>query len=510
MNCKVNQMKYSRPLKRKFMTAGNKNLLLYLILFSFLISCKSKVEPPEPYGALPSERQLKWHEMEFYGFLHFTVNTFTDKEWGYGDEDPAIFNPVDFDADQIVSTARDAGMNGLILTCKHHDGFCLWPSKYTEHSVKNSPWKDGKGDVVREISDACKKYGLKFGVYLSPWDRNHKDYGTPEYIAYSRNQMKELLTEYGPVYEVWFDGANGGTGYYGGAKEERKIDRSSYYDWDSTWKLVRKLQPDACMFSDVGPDVRWIGNERGIANDTCWATLTPEGRDGKKPGPGISNYRLNPAGTRNGKYWIPGECDVSIRPGWFYHQSQDSMVRSPENLVDLYFKSIGRGANFLLNIPPDKRGVIHENDVKALKGFRETIDRMFAKDLTVGAKVSASNVRGGSGEYNPANVADGNRNTYWSCDDTVKKAEIILEFDEPVSFNIVSLREYLPLGQRIYGWTLDSWKNGKWETFAQGASIGNRRLWRGENHKTTKVRLRITNAPVCPAVSEFGLYLNEK
>jgi len=489
---------------------GNKNLLLYLILFSFLISCKSKVEPPEPYGTLPSERQLKWHEMEFYGFLHFTVNTFTDKEWGYGDEDPAIFNPVDFDADQIVSTARDAGMNGLILTCKHHDGFCLWPSKYTEHSVKNSPWKDGKGDVVREISDACKKYGLKFGVYLSPWDRNHKDYGTPEYIEYYRNQMKELLTEYGPVYEVWFDGANGGTGYYGGAKEERKIDRSSYYDCHSTWKLVRKLQPDACMFSDVGPDVRWIGNERGIASDTCWATLTPEGRDGKKPGPGISNYRLNPAGTRNGKYWIPGECDVSIRPGWFYHQSQDSMVRSPENLVDLYFKSIGRGANFLLNLPPDKRGLIYENDVKALKGFRETIDRMFAKDLTVGAKVSASNVRGGSGEYNPANVADGNRNTYWSCDDTVKKAEIILEFDEPVSFNIVSLREYLPLGQRIYGWALDSWKNGKWETFAQGASIGNRRLWRGDIQNTYKVRFRITDAPVCPAVSEFGLYLNEK
>ncbi len=497
--------------RRRYLTiTGNENVLLYLILLSFLISCQSKVEPPLPYGAIPSERQLKWHEMEFYGFLHFTVNTFTDKEWGYGDEDPAIFNPVDFDADQIVSTARDAGMKGLILTCKHHDGFCLWPSKYTEHSVKNSPWKDGKGDVVREISDACKEYGLKFGVYLSPWDRNHKDYGTPEYIEYYRNQMKELLTEYGPVYEVWFDGANGGTGYYGGAKEERKIDRSTYYDWDSTWKIVRKLQPDACMFSDVGPDVRWIGNERGIANDTCWATLTPEGIDGRKPGPGSSNYRKNTKGIRNGKYWIPGECDVSIRPGWFYHKSQDSMVRSPENLVDLFFKSIGRGANFLLNLPPDKRGLIHENDVKSLKEFKKTIDRIFAKDLAAEAKVLASNVRGESREYDPLNVIDGNGNTFWSCDDSVTKSHIILEFDKPVTFNVVSLREYLPLGQRIYGWALDSWHNGEWNTFAQGASIGNRRLWRGDIQITDKVRFRITDAPVCPAVSEFGLYLNEK
>lgn len=476
----------------------------------FIFSCKQNVGHPKPYGATPSARQIRWHGMEFYGFLHFTVNTFTDKEWGYGDEDPAIFNPVDFDADQIVSTARNAGMKGLILTCKHHDGFCLWPSKYTEHSVKNSPWKNGKGDVVREISDACRKYGLKFGVYLSPWDRNHKDYGNPEYIKYYRNQLRELLTGYGPVFEIWFDGANGGTGYYGGAKENRRIDRSTYYDWDSTWKIVRKLQPDACIFSDVGPDVRWVGNERGIANDTCWETLTPEGIDGKKPGPGISNYRINPTGTRDGKYWIPAECDVSIRPGWFYHRSQDSMVRTPENLVDLYFKSIGRGAGFLLNIPPDQNGLIHQNDVNSLMKFREIIDRIFENNIAEGAKVTASNVRGENKMYDPSNIIDGNRNTYWSCDDSVTNADIVLEFDKPVSFNVVSFREFLPLGQRIYGWKLESWNDGRWNTFAEGASVGNRRLWKGGMQKTVKVRLRITDAPVCPAVSEFGLYLYEK
>lgn len=482
------------------------NVLIFLSII-LLFSCNSQpVDPPQPYGALPSERQWKWHQLEFYGFLHFTVNTFTDKEWGYGDESNDVFNPTDYDPDQIVKTAKDAGMKGLILTCKHHDGFCLWPSEYTKHSVKYSSWKNGEGDVVKDISEACKKYGLKFGVYLSPWDRNHADYGKPEYIEYYRNQLKELLTNYGPVFEIWFDGANGGDGFYGGANETRRIDRSTYYDWPVTWQIVRELQPDAVIFSDVGPDIRWIGNERGIANDTCWATYTPHGIDGKKPGPGSIKYKEGQGGHRNGKYWIAPECDVSIRPGWFYHESQDNKVRDADNLMDLYFKSVGRGASFLLNLPPDRRGRIHENDVASLMEFKKNLDKMFEKDLAREAKLLPSNIRGKSEKYGPGNLTDNNRDTYWACDDEITTPEIILEFKKPVSFNVVSIREYLPLGQRIDGWAIDRWENGEWMEFASGASIGNRRLWRGEQQTTTKVRFRVTGSPVCPAMSEFALY----
>ncbi|MFG0259211.1 MAG: alpha-L-fucosidase, partial [Phycisphaerales bacterium JB041] len=246
-------------------------VLLGILLLLVVPSARAQTPPPEPYGALPDPRHLAWHEMEFYGFLHFTTNTFTGKEWGYGDESPEIFNPSEFDADQIVGVAADAGMTGLILTCKHHDGFCLWPSEYTDHDVASSPFRDGEGDVVREIADACARHGLRFGVYLSPWDRNHPDYGTPAYVEYYRNQLRELLTGYGEIFEVWWDGANGGDGYYGGARESRKIDRSTYYGWEETVAIVRELQPDAVIFSDAG-DVRWVGNERGVAGDPCWAT----------------------------------------------------------------------------------------------------------------------------------------------------------------------------------------------------------------------------------------------
>jgi len=407
-------------------------------------------EPPKPHGSVPNERQLKWHESEFYGFLHFTVNTFTDKEWGYGDESESVFNPTDFSADQIVQTARDAGMKRLILTCKHHDGFCLWPSKFTEHSVKNSPWKNGKGDIVREIADACKKYGLEFGTYLSPWDRNYKDYARPEYITYYRNQLRELMTEYGPVTEVWFDGANGGDGFYGGARERRRIDNRTYYDWENTRKIVYENQPLACMFSDGGPEVRWVGNERGIAGDPCWATLN---RDDFLPGV-ADTKRLN-SGDRPGTHWLPAECDVSIRPGWFYHANEDGRVRSPENLVDLFYRSVGRGASFLLNLPPDRRGRIHENDVKSLQGFRKIIDATFEKDLAQGAKATAENVRGSDAIFAAVNVLDGKRETYWCTDDAVTAPELVLDLGRAVTFNVVSLREFLPLGQRVEDWALD-------------------------------------------------------
>ena len=265
------------------------------------------VTEPISYGPVPTARQLTHHRREFYGFIHFTTNTFTDKEWGYGDERPEVFNPTDLDARQWAEVARDAGMKGLILTCKHHDGFCLWPSAFTEHSVKHSPWKNGKGDVVRELSDACREFGIEFGVYLSPWDRNHAAYGRPEYITYYHQQLRELLTQYGPIFEVWFDGANGGDGYYGGACEKRQIDAATYYGWDEIRRIVRELQPNAIMFSDVGPDIRWVGNESGMGSETTWCRQNVAG---KYPGQTILNLG---EGDEDGTDWVPPETDVSSR-----------------------------------------------------------------------------------------------------------------------------------------------------------------------------------------------------
>jgi alpha-L-fucosidase len=438
--------------------------------------------------------------MEFYGFVHFTVNTFTDQEWGYGDEAEKIFNPTDFDADQIAATAKAGGMAGLILTCKHHDGFCLWPSQYTEHSVKNSGWKNGKGDVVKELSQACKRHGLRFGVYLSPWDCNQKDYGRPEYITYYRNQLRELLTQYGDIFTVWFDGANGGRGYYGGARETRKIDARTYYDWDNTRRIVRQLMPMAVMFSDAGPDFRWVGNENGIAGDPCWATINGAGRY-----PGGSNAGLT-SGERPGTDWIPAECDVSIRPGWFYHAKEDAQVKTPKQLLDIYYQSVGRGACLNLNLPPDRRGRIHDTDAQSLHEFQRLLKATFANNLCRQARITASNTRGGSKTFRAGNLVDAKRDTYWATDDGVMTPELVLEFGEPVTFNVVSLREFLPLGQRVEGFALDLWRDGKWVEFAKGTSIGNRRLIRSERVTAQKLRLRITQAPVCPALSEFGLY----
>jgi alpha-L-fucosidase len=437
--------------------------------------------------------------MEFYGFIHFTINTFTGKEWGYGDESPTLFNPTDFNAEQIAGTAAAAGMKGLILTCKHHDGFCLWPSKYTEHSVRSSPWRNGRGDVVKEIAAACHKYRLKFGIYLSPWDRNHKDYGRPEYLTYFRNQLRELLTSYGPIFEIFFDGANGGDGYYGGARETRRIDRDTYYDWPTTWNLVRSLQPDTCLFSDAGPDLRWVGNERGIAGDPCWSTLN---RDDFAPGR-ADEARLN-RGDRPGSHWVPAECDVSIRPGWFYHANEDSKVKSAATMVDLYYSSVGRGASFLLNLAPDRRGEIPTPDVNSLREFRRILEATFARDYAQGATVSSSNTRGPS--FSPRNVIDPRRDTYWTTDDRIKTPELILQLGREQTFNVVRVREHLALGQRVEAFAIDIRKDNAWREFARGTSIGNCRLVRGTPVTTTQVRLRITQAPVCPAISELALF----
>jgi alpha-L-fucosidase len=463
--------------------------------------------PPSPYGAVPSERQLRWHEMETTAFLHFTVNTFTDKEWGYGDEDPNVFNPRAFDADVIVSALADAGMRGVILTCKHHDGFCLWPTKTTEHSVAKSAWRSGKGDVVRDVAAAAARRGLAFGVYLSPWDRNNAAYGRPEYVGTYRQQLTELLTGYGPIFEVWHDGANGGDGYYGGAREKRTIDKNTYYDWPRTWALVRRLQPGAVIFSDVGPDVRWVGNERGIAGDPCWATYDPVGADGGPAWPGNVREQESPTGHRHGSKWLPAECDVSIRPGWFWHAGENARVKSAAQLIDLYYQSAGRGANLLLNVPPNRDGLLQAEDVASLKGFGEYRRATLTKNLLAGAKASASAVRGKDRQYAAANMVDGRGDTYWATDDVALTAEATFESARPVTFGVIRVREAIRFGQRVDGIAVDRWNAGDWEQVAAAPSVGARRLIRLERLVTAqRVRLRITAASASPAIPEFGVF----
>ena len=468
---------------------------------SFLLSAaaaaSADVAAPAPYGALPSARQLHWHALETYAFLHFTVNTFTDREWGNGDEDPAIFHPTAFDADAIVSALRAGGMRGVILTCKHHDGFCLWPTKTTDHHIQS-------GDIVRDISAAARRQGLKFGVYVSPWDRNNAQYGRPEYIRIYREQLRELLTGYGPIFEVWHDGANGGTGYYGGANEKRTIDKTSYYRWPETWALVRSLQPDAVIFSDVGPDIRWVGNEKGFANETCWQTYDPVGEDGGPASPGNVRSKESGTGTRHGAHWLPPECDVSIRPGWFWHEKENGRVKTSAQLTELYFQSVGRGASFLLNVPPDRRGLLHENDVASLGGFGNWLRATFAANLAAGAKIEASNTRGRA--FGAKNMVDGSPETYWAASDGVKTAEVVVEFRHPVSFNIVRVREAIPLGQRIDACAVDYWRDGAWQVFGNATSVGPCRLLRGESVSAGRLRLRITEAADCPAISELGVF----
>ena len=453
---------------------------------------------PKPFGAIPSEKQIRWQEMGLTAFVHFTTNTFTDKEWGYGDESPVVFNPTAFDADQIVGTLADAGFKGIILTAKHHDGFCLWPSKFTEHSVKNSPWKNGKGDVVREFADACKRRGVKFGVYLSPWDRNHPKYGGPEYIEYYLNQLTELMTNYGPIYEFWMDNANGGDGYYGGARERREIDRDTYYPWEKIWSLIQKLQPETIIWGEIAPgcDVRWIGNERGEAGDPCWPTVDPK----RWIGPDLNK------GVRGGSIWMPGETNTSIRPGWFHHASEDNNVKPAAKLVDIYFSSVGRSTNLLLNVPPDRRGLIHENDAKVLREWSGILRETLKTNLALRGKASASNTRGNDPRFSPANVIGEKPGAYWATDDEVLAPELVIALPEPATFNVVRLKEHLPLGARVDEFALDYWDGSKWEQFAAGSGIGSQRLLPTRFITTDKVRLRITKASASPAISELALF----
>jgi alpha-L-fucosidase len=476
--------------------------ILLLLTISFSCVKRQEVRAPSAVGPVPNEAQLAWHEMETNAFIHFTTNTFTDKEWGYGDESPKIFAPTAFDATQWVTALKEAGFKGVILTCKHHDGFCLWPSKYTEHSVKNSPFKDGQGDVVKELSEACKQAGLKFGIYLSPWDRNRADYGTPSYVEYYRNQLKELFTTYGPVFEMWFDGANGGDGYYGGAREARKINGATYYDWPATLDTVRQMEPNILFFSDAGPGVRWVGNERGVAGETNWNTITPDTLFAGKPG----IEKLLNEGDENGTAWIPAEVDVSIRPGWFYHAKEDTVVKSGERLFDIYLTSVGRGSTLLLNVPPDRRGLIHENDLKALKDWKELLNTAFKTNYASGAKGTASNHRGGLDIFGPANATDGNKETYWATDDEITKASIEVQLGQSRTVKYVVMQEFVKLGQRVKSFTVEAWVNNSWSPVANGTTIGYKRILKVEPIETNKIRVSITDAKACPLISNVEVY----
>ncbi len=467
------------------------------------MSCSSKkVEPPKAFGPVPSAAQLEWHKMQMNAFVHFTLNTYTGKEWGYGDESPSLFNPSSFDADQWVKTFKDTGFKGVILTCKHHDGFCLWPSSYTEHSVKNSPFQNGKGDVVKEVAEAAKRHGLKFGVYLSPWDRNRADYGTPAYIAYYRNQLKELFDNYGPIFEMWFDGANGGDGYYGGANEKRRIDGSRYYDWPKTLELVREMEPNVIFFSDAGPGVRWVGNERGIAGETNWNRITPDTLFAGQAG--ITDL-LN-TGHEDGTAWIPAEVDVSIRPGWFYHAHEDSLVKSPEKLFDIYLTSVGRGSTLLLNVPPDQRGLLHENDLKSLQGFKQLLEKEFGKNLALGAKATSSAHRGNVDDYSPSKITDGDEETYWATDDDSTTGTIEIDMSEAKTIKYIEIQEYIKLGQRVKSFTIDAFDGTNWSKIGDGTTIGYKRIVKIDPVETSKIRFSVTDAKACPLISSVKVF----
>jgi alpha-L-fucosidase len=455
---------YAKPYRPERVFSRRVNLICMITRRALLATAPLAFAAPRPFGAVPSGRQIRWHELETTAFLHFGINTFTDKEWGYGDEDPNLFNPTAFDADAIVSALADGGMRGMIITAKHHDGFCLWPTATTERCVRNSPWRSGKGDVVRELSEAAARHGLAFGVYLSPWDRNNPQYGKPAYIDIYRHQLTELLTNYGLLFEVWHDGANGGDGYYGGARERRTIDKRTYYEWPRTWDLVRSLQPGACIFSDVGPDIRWVGNERGIAGDPCWATYDPVAADGGTASPGDVREKESPIGTRNGSKWLPAECDVSIRPGWFWHEREDRRVKTLEQLVTLYYQSVGRGANLLLNVPPNRQGLLSNEDVASLKALGDYRRATFGVNLAARARIKGD----------------------------------LVELRNPAVFDVIRLREDIRYGQRVDSVAIDASVGSAWREIAVCSSVGPRRLVRLEKPvHAERLRLRVQSpAPV--------------
>lgn len=477
--------------------------LLSIPVVACCLSCTSgKVLPPEPILPVPEPKQVEWQQMETYAFIHFGLNTFNDREWGYGDTDPKTFNPTNLDCEQWAQTLVKAGMKGVILTAKHHDGFCLWPFEGTDYSVKNSPWKNGQGNVVKELSEACKKYGLKFAVYLSPWDRHQANYGTPEYLPYFYAQLHDLLTNYGPVFEVWFDGANGGDGWYGGAKDICTIDRKNYYNYPRIYEMLDSIQPQAIIFSDGGPGCRWVGNEKGFAGATNWSFL----RKGEVHPGYDKSYELQ-YGHPDGNQWVPAECDVSIRPGWFYHPEEDDRVKSPDQLVDLYYRSVGHNATLLLNFPVDRRGLIHPVDSANAVRFHEMIQQQLKTNLVAGMIPKVSNERGG--DFVASALTDDNFDTYWATEDGVTTADIEFSFDTPTRMNRMMLQEYIPLGQRVKAFVVEYLDKDTWlpvKLNEETTTIGYKRLLRFETVETKGIRIRITDArgPLC--LSNVGVY----
>ena len=445
---------------------------------------------PAPYGTLPSRVHALWYATTPYALVHFSMGTFVDKEWGYGDEAPAIFNPSAFDAGQWARSCRDAGLKGLVVVGKHHDGFCLWPTQTTGHSVRNSPWRGGKGDVLAEVAAACRESGLKFGVYCSLWDRNHPEYGRPAYVKILHQQIREMMSKYGSVFMLWIDGAGGGgEGYYGGAYGRRPI-AGDYYEIDTMKKIVHSIQPDTEIFEH-----RFGGNECGFVKETCWATFDAD--DAGDHGTGV----------RHGKIWQPAECDFPLRKGWFFHPDED--IKQPDKLVELYFKSIGRGAAMTIGLAPDPRGLIHEDDVAVLKEWRRRLDEIFKTDIlrAVPVTVSSDATRGRSPEFAPANVIDGNPNRYWAAADDVAEPALVFDFAHPVKFNVVELEEYVALGQRIDAFAVEIWQSDGWHELASATSVGYKRLLMVRTVQTDRVRLRFTQAAAAPVIAKVGFYL---
>ena len=441
----------------------------------------------------PTPQQLQWQRDELAMFVHLTVNTFTGKEWGDGTESPRIFNPRKLDARQWARTAKQAGFRSMILTAKHHDGFCLWPTATTQHSVKYSPWKNGHGDVVREFTDACRAEGLGAGIYLSPWDRNATIYGSGQaYNDFYIAQLTELLTHYGRIVEVWFDGANG----------EGPNGRKQAYDWPRIHATVRRLQPDAIMFSDAGPDVRWIGDEKGVAGETCWASIDPA----SVPYPGYDRPWVGDVlghGDPHGSAWRPGESDVSIRPGWFWHPEQNDQVRTPDGLMELYFSSVGRNSKLLLNVPPNRDGLFDPEDIASLQGFTAERTALFARNLLRGGNVRASS----SDLAHPASgVLDANPEAYWSAARSVRNAWLEIELPREVEFDTLELGEAIAFGQNIANHRVETWNGSAWQPLTWGTTIGHKKLTRFDPVRTSRLRVLLEFAYDTPRLASVAAY----
>jgi alpha-L-fucosidase len=483
-------------------------LSLSLVLLSGC-SCSRTGSDFKPDKVVPSVKQIEYQSMEYIGFIHYNLFTFPatikdpEKAKWWGSEPPSTFNPKGVDTEQWVKVAKEAGMKELILTVKHHDGFCIWPSAFSDYTVRESPYKSGKGDIVKEFTDACHKFGIKAGLYYSPWDAHHADYGKPEYITFFKNQLRELLTNYGEISEMWFDGAAFWNGYYGGARERRVVNRDTYYPWKEINDLIYELQPGASIFNFFGPDLRWIGNEEGVAGETCWSTITA---DSLKIETGKSIFPYLAKGDPDGRNWIIGQCDVPDRPSWSWRKDDDDKVKTPQQLVDLYYKSIGRNTILLLNVPPNTDGVFPEQDVAALMEFKLIIEETFRENLAENAKATATNFRGNAARFNPGNITDTVDSTYWAADDNQKTASIEIEINGAKPFDRILLQEPIRYGQRISEFNIEVFRDNLWQPIAKGTTIGYKRIFRIEPVQCSMIRINITRSVNTPALSNFALY----